>query len=96
MRKQKCPNCGEWNSDEKACTKCEYTLDFKERRVEEEEKKAQNYLTREKDKLEQFLHDFKTSKYVIVRMIYYVLYSIWMVYFAIISFFAALIAWSPG
>lgn len=63
---------------------------------EEDEKRAALKAQKPPSKLDILLDKAKHSKYIPVRIIFYALYSVAVVVFAIASFVAYLVAWSPG
>ncbi len=92
---RKCPGCGTWNEEDDHCTRCGHLLNpvlIEARREEERERQRQSIPP---DKLDIFLHRWKHSRYPVLRVLYTVLYSIAMIFFAIASFFAWIAA-SPN
>jgi hypothetical protein len=96
MIERKCLKCQTWNQDERFCKNCGAALAPEEIIKEEDEKRALIESQKAPDKLDVLLNKAKNSKYMIVRIIYYIFYSVAMVVFAIASFTAYLVAWSPG
>jgi hypothetical protein len=96
MIERKCLKCQTWNQDERFCKNCGAALAPDEIIKEEDEKRALLESQKKPDKLDVLLNKAKHSKYLPVRILYYLLYSVAMVVFAIASFTAYLVAWSPG
>lgn len=96
MIERKCLKCSTWNNDEKFCKNCGAALAPEEIIREEDEKRAALEAAKPIPKLDQLLDKAKNSKYLLVRILFYALYSVALVVFAIASFVAYLVAWSPG
>ncbi|MBK6950550.1 MAG: hypothetical protein IPH24_00490 [Crocinitomicaceae bacterium] len=96
MIERKCLKCYTWNQDERFCKSCGAALAPEEIIKEEDEKKAFIESQKAPDKLDILLNKAKHSKYLLVRILFYIFYSVAMVVFAIASFVAYLVAWSPG
>lgn len=91
---RKCPQCGHWNGDQTHCMNCRTLLD--PIIIEEErEKVREQQRFRPPDKFDIFIDKWKHSKYWILRVIFQILYSILVIFFAIAGFFAWLAA-SPN
>lgn len=92
---RKCNNCGAWNTVD-TCSSCGTDLNPKRVRIKkiravQEEKEAQGL-----PKLEQFLLNWKNTKNPLFKMTYWIGYSVWVVYMAVLSFIAFMAAWGPG
>ena len=96
MIERKCLKCNTWNGEEKFCTACGAALAPEEIIKEEEEKKISAELAKPKDRLDILIEKAKGSKYLLVRLGFYSLYSVAFIVTAIGSFFAYLIAWAVG
>ena len=92
---QKCPHCHTWNDDRDYCSQCHYVLNYEVQRKLEVGKKEEEH-QQKKDKVDLFLDRMKTSRYAVVRGLYFLFYWVWLIYAAIVSFFIALIAAGPG
>ncbi len=91
---RKCPKCQTWNKDEDFCLQCGEVLSpqiIEERREEVREKRRY----RPPSKFEEFINRWQNSRYWLLRMIYKILYTIGVIFFAIASFFAWIAA-SPN
>ena len=93
---RKCPQCGTWNTDNDHCTSCNATLNPELARQEAHDAREEKAANRPPDKLD-ILHDkMENSRWLIVRIIYRILYAVWTVFIAIVSFFMWMIAAGPG
>lgn len=91
---RKCPNCGTWNKDEDYCVNCGTVLSPKI--IEEKrEKKREKRRYRPPTKFDLFIRKWKNSRFWLLRVLYRVLYTIGVIFFAIASFFAWIAA-SPN
>jgi len=91
---RKCLKCGTWNKDNDYCVSCGEAVSpivIENKREEEREKQRH----REPSKFDIFIQKWKNSRYLILRIIYKILYTISFIFFAIASFFAWLAA-SPN
>lgn len=93
---RKCPQCGTWNNDETHCKKCGTLIDPKEIAEKEEEQKKKEFMLRKPGKLDALFDKFAQSKNPFVKIVYYILYSIWVVFAAIVGFVLYLTAAGPG
>jgi hypothetical protein len=96
MIERKCLKCSTWNNDEKFCKSCGAALAPEEISRQEDERWAEEQAKRPRPKLDILLDKAKHSRYLIVRILFYAVYSVAVVVFAVASFFAYLVAWSPG
>lgn len=96
MIERKCLKCSTWNHDERFCKNCGAPLAPEEITRIEDEKYAALQAQKPKPKLDILLDKAKNSKFIVVRILFYTLYSVGVIVFAISSFAAYLIAWSPG
>jgi len=96
MIERKCLKCSTWNNDEKFCKNCGTAIAPEEITREEDERYAAVQANRPKPKLDILLDKARNSKYFVVRAMFYVVYSVAVVVFAIASLMAYLVAWSPA
>jgi len=96
MKQRKCPKCGHWNQDEHQCTECGYALTARLLHDEYIEKLEKEDSEKAPSKIEIWLNQLKQHDNVLVRMFYYVLFSIWSIYMFIVSVFVFIIATTPG
>jgi hypothetical protein len=96
MKEQKCSQCKTWNTNEKRCTNCNAPLVAaevnKDYRALIDAEDAQKPVT----KAELLFGKMKDSPNVLVRGLYYVLFSISTVYFVLVSFTLYMVAAMPG
>jgi len=84
---RKCPKCKTWNKAEEQCTNCGQLLNPEKLREEEKvEREKQKVLLRKPSELERWFEKVENSENILVRAIYQIVYSIWMVFAAIIGF----------
>ncbi|MES2628504.1 MAG: hypothetical protein V4616_05995 [Bacteroidota bacterium] len=93
---RKCPNCGTWNTDTDHCESCDHLLNYQVKLVQEQEQREQDWREREKDKMDLYLARFRNSRYWPVKVVYYILYSVWFLLFTIVSFLAFVVLSHPG
>tara|TARA_B100001769_G_C21580525_1_gene328332 strand:- start:118 stop:408 length:291 start_codon:yes stop_codon:yes gene_type:complete len=92
---RKCLGCGEWISND-ICEKC--GLDSNPKRVRIQKIRAVQTKKEEQQppRLELFLQKWKNTKNPFFKSTYWIGYSVWFIYMAILSFFALIVAWGPG
>ena len=96
MIERKCLKCNTWNEAEDYCNKCGEALSPKALDLEREKRLAAEEAAREPTKLEIYQERAKNSKYLLVRIGYYIVYSIFMVIGGIGAFLAWLTAMANG
>jgi len=89
MIERKCSNCGTWNNDEDYCKSCGTALSPKALDKQKTEQLKKEAAAIPPSKVDVFLEKAKTSKYLVVRIGYYIFYSI----FLVLGAFGAFIAW---
>ncbi len=94
--KRKCPKCGTWNGGEDNCTNCGEILNYNIIRKQEDAKRVKEFSTRPPDGIDKFLNNFKNSKNIFVKLIYYILYSVWFIFALIIGGILYTVAAGPG
>ena len=85
-----------WNTNVTHCSNCGAILDPHLQLKRENELREEAVRNRTKDKVDLFLEHFKTSRWWLVKGLYYVLYSVWFLLFTIVSFFIYMVAAGPG
>ncbi len=92
---RKCPNCGTWNTDVDHCTNCNTLINLAliEEKVWEERKEEEE---KNKDKIDLFIEKYKKHPNILLRAMFYSVYSVWLIVMGIGSFLAYLIAWTAG
>lgn len=93
---RRCPECQHWNADEQHCTSCGQLLDPEQLQEARKRKTSAAIAADTPGKLDRWHDAMKYSRWMAVRGLYWVFYSVWMIFFSIISFFIALIAGTPG
>jgi len=91
---RKCPNCQTWNKNNDYCTECNTLLSpviIEQEREKEREKRRY----RPPSKLDIFIDKWKNSRFLIMRILFKIVYSVAVIFFSIASFFAWLAA-SPN
>lgn len=96
MIERKCLKCQTWNQDERFCKNCGAALAPDEIIKEEDAKREALIAEQPKSKLDILLDRAKHSKYLLVRILFYFFYSIGVIVFAISSFVAYFVAWTPA
>ncbi len=91
-----CPKCHTWNNDRDYCEKCNHLLNHEIARKIEVEIQEEKEANRELDAVDIFIHKVKNSRFLLVRGVYYLFYSIWFIYTVIVSIGVAIIAAGPG
>jgi uncharacterized membrane protein YvbJ len=96
MIERKCLYCGTWNNNEKYCKNCNQAIHPDEiNRLKEKEKRIAEK-NKPKSKFEIFVEACKNHRFLLVRILYKIGYSIGVVFAAIGGLFAWLIAMANG
>lgn len=85
---RKCSNCNQWNKDEDYCVACGTVLSpqiIEEEREKEREKRRANVKI---TKVEEFFAKWKNNRFLPLKLLYYVIYSIWAIIMGVAFFFA--------
>lgn len=92
---RKCSTCSTWNNEEDNCISCGRLLN--PRLIEEarEKEREQRRNSVPETGLDRFIENWKNSRFLILRILYNVLYTVGFIFVAIASFFAWLAA-SPN
>ncbi|NNC82548.1 MAG: hypothetical protein HKN79_03145 [Flavobacteriales bacterium] len=93
---RRCPDCNTWNAGGSHCQTCGKILDPELLREEADLRRSQEKAPAAGHLLDTFFDRMKNSDWLIIRGLYWLGYSVWFVFFSIISFFMFLIAWTPG
>jgi len=96
MIERKCLECGTWNHDENFCTNCGIPISPKEIVKAETLKKKLIEEQKPKDAFDRFTEKLENHRYLFVRIIYKIGYSITVVFGAIGAFFAWMVAMANG
>lgn len=92
---RKCPNCGIWNQDNDYCSSCGTLISpiiIEEEREKEREERRKNAPL---SKTDIFINNWKNSRFLLLRWLYKILYTISVIFIGIASFFAWMAA-SPN
>lgn len=93
---RKCPKCSTWNGDNDYCTNCNHLLNYQMQLEQEDKERDEKKKQIIPDPLEKFFLKWKASNWMVVRVAYYIFYSIWFAFFAFMSFILWLILMGPG
>lgn len=93
---RRCPNCHAWNTDEQHCTICGEILDPNLIREAQDEERARQKAQDPVPWLDSFIDGMKNSRWLLVRGLYWLAYSVWFVLMSIVSFILLLVAGTPG
>ena len=96
MIERKCLKCGTWNGADQFCKNCGAAVAPDEIIREEEEQKRIEIANVQPDKLDFLIQRARGSKYMLVRLMFYSVYSVALIVTGIASFFAYLIVWAVG
>lgn len=92
---RRCAQCGTWNKDQENCVSCGHLLDpviIEKKREEAREERRRNTPP---TALDRFVVKWKNHPFFPIKALYYIVYTIGFIFFAIASFFAWLAA-SPN
>lgn len=92
---RKCFNCQAWSVTD-ICSNCGTDLNPRRNHVKKLKENREKKKLEPSPKLEAFLLRWKNTSNPILKLFYFVGYSIWMIYMGIISFLAFLAIWGPG
>jgi len=93
---RKCSNCGQWNGAEDYCKKCNSPISIKVIEAIETVEKKRIEAKKPEDKFDIWLNKVRHHRFFLIRFIFYIFYSVWIVFMGIGSFVAWLTAWSVG
>ena len=97
MIQRKCPSCGSWETKGKDhCGNCGALISPEKILVEEFESREKFRNEVRDTPLENFFDRWKNTPNPLLKFVYFVLRSVWIVYMAILAFFLWLIAMTPG
>jgi len=89
MLQIKCSKCKTWNNGGDYCTKCGTVISMQEQeRLEDEIKKEKEY-NKPKDKWQIFISKYKHHHNLILRSIFYMFYSVYLLF----SLIGLVLAW---
>ena len=84
----KCKQCNTWNTDSHYCKNCNAVISMEEEVRLETEKQAELIRNKPKTKTDVFLEKWKNHPNLILKAIYYILYSIYFIFASIGGFLA--------
>ena len=90
-----CPSCKTWNTDQDFCKKCNTTLSPEIIEVKREEEREQRRSNIPLTPLDIFLDKWKNNRFFLLRLLYKIVYTIWVIFMTIAGLFAYLAA-SPN
>ena len=93
---RKCTNCQTWNSDVDYCSKCGALISSTIIEEHREVKRENRRKNKAPSDLELFIKKWEGSKYLVLRILYKIVYTVAFIFFAIASFFAYLAAAPSG
>ncbi len=92
----KCRKCNSWNNGGDYCKNCNAVISMREQERLETKAKQDAEDAKPDDKLDIIIKKYRHHKYFIVRAIFYVFYSIYLIFAAIGAFLAWLLVMSQG
>lgn len=93
---RKCSSCGNWNRDNDYCATCGNPISPRVIEQIREKAREEERLKIPPTKLDVFIHKWKNSRFLPLRWLYKILYTIAFIFFAVASFFAWLAATPNG
>ena len=96
MKEQKCSQCGHWNKNAEFCVSCEHPLTSEGLNKAYQKKIIKEDKEKKESKFFIFLEKMRTSKNILVKGTYYVLFSIWSIYMFFVSIIVFIAATTPG
>ena len=93
---RRCTKCGLWNGNVDYCEACSHPISIKVVEKIEQKQKEELAAIQPKDKLDIMAEKYKNHPFFLVRWIYFILNSIFMIFMGIGSLIAYFIAWTAG
>ncbi len=90
-----CPSCKTWNTDQDFCTKCNTTLSPEIIEDAREEERENRRINTPPTPLDTFLDKWKNNRFLVIRVLYKIVYTIWVIFMTIAGLFTYLAA-SPN
>lgn len=84
MKQVKCPNCHEWSSQEDICGHCGSALGREQRELEKSGGEVKVTAPEPPGRLQQFFEYAQKSKNPFVKLLYFIVMSIWGVYVGLV------------
>ncbi|MGV6861752.1 MAG: hypothetical protein ACWA41_08255 [Putridiphycobacter sp.] len=88
MLQIKCRKCKTWNDGGDYCVNCGAVISMKEEERLSIKKKKEEALNQPKDKFTLFIEKYKNHPNILIKGIFYIFYSVYMVFAAIGAFLA--------
>lgn len=92
----RCYKCGEFNANAEKCEHCGATLDLVKRREQERQdfikEKERIEILKGPSKVDRFFSAMTNHRWLLVRLVFKLIYGVWIVFMAIVMF----IAWFIG
>jgi uncharacterized membrane protein YvbJ len=96
MKEIKCPTCNTWNTDVEFCRNCGQPLTAKQLNIQYRKEIDEEDSKRPPSKIELYMAKQMKSENLLIRGVFYFLYSVWVVYMAVVGFFVYMIIGTPG
>ena len=96
MKEQKCSQCKQWNLDQQRCVYCNAPLLSEEVNRDYRAKIEAEDAQKMESKAEILFNKMRKSPNVLVRGLYFLLFSISTVYFVLVSLTLYIVAAMPG
>ena len=93
---RKCPKCGTWKGSNDNCNNCNQLLNPTVIRKIENIEQKRIFSSKPPDNIDIFLKKFKNSRFFLIRGLYYVLFSVWLVFGVAVSFVLYMVAGTVG
>ncbi len=84
MKQVKCPNCHKWSSNTETCKHCGATINREKRALEKSGDDRKISAPKPPGKLQQFFEYAQQSKNPFVKLLYFIIMSIWGVYVGLV------------
>lgn len=84
MKQVKCPNCQKWSSNIEQCEHCGTTINREKRALEKPGIERKISAPEPPGKLQQFFEYAQKSKNPFVKLLYFIIMSIWGVYVGLV------------
>ena len=93
---RRCKKCNTWNEDVDYCKNCGEVISLELQEKLDWEVKKNIIENKAPDQLDVFFEGFKNSRFFLIRAVYFVLHSVWVMLISILTFFMYFIAVGPG
>jgi uncharacterized membrane protein YvbJ len=96
MKEVKCTNCKQWNADLDHCSNCGEPISSRQLNINYRQQIEEEDNERPPSKIDTYFAKQMKSTNVGIKLLFYFLYSVWMIYMTILGFFLYLIVGTPG